>query len=427
MSRWLGDWIDAARRRRALAGAIGALAVTGLAVWIGWRVVWPAAFLREVQQALEREDLAAARAGLDRHLARWPGNGRALLLAARVARRSDACADAERFLVGFEQAQGQTDASRLEWALLGVQQGDFGRDEDRLRSYVDRNHPEATVILEALAKGYAVTYRRPEALLALGRLLEGSRGHVDALLLRGKVFESLRKTDEAEADFRQAVDRAPGNPLTHAALAGVLNHRGYTREAIYHFMWAQRSGPGDPATVLGLARAYADAAQLDEADRQLDALLTGEPDRVDALVERGRSALRRERFGEAETFLARAVRAAPWHRDAHRLRLLALKELGRSEAVHSCEARLAELEAEDGVGGRLKLRARDAPTDTGVRWDLWQWARRNGEEEEGFAWLTEILRADPRDTRAHTALADYFERAGQPRRAALHREAAARS
>jgi Tfp pilus assembly protein PilF len=398
-----------------------------LAVWIGWRVVWPAASLREVQQALDRENLAAARAGLDRHLARWPGDGRALLLAARAARRSDACADAERFLVAFEQAHEQTDASRLEWALLGVQQGDFGRDEERLRSYVERNHPDTTEILEALAKGYAVTYRRPEALLALGRLLDGSPGHVDALLLRGKVFESLRKTDEAEADFRQAVDRAPGNPLAHAALAGLLNRRGYTREAIYHFTWAQRSRAGDPATLLGLARAYADAAQLDEADRQLDALLAAEPDRADALVERGQLALRRERFAEAEAFLARAVRAAPWHRDGHRLRLIALKELGRSEVVLSCEARLAELEAEDGVGGRLKLRARDAPADTGVRWELWLWAQRNGEGEEGYAWLTEILRVDPKDARAQAALADYFERAGQPRRAALHREAAAKS
>ena len=43
---------------------------------------------------------------------------------------------------------------------------------------------------------------------------------------------------------------------------------------------------------------------------------------------------------------------------------------------------------------------------------------------EGFAWLTEILRAAPKDARANAALADHFERAGQPRRAALHRVAA---
>ena len=56
----------------------------------------------------------------------------------------------------------------------------------------------------------------------------------------------------------------------------------------------------------------------------------------------------------------------------------------------------------------------------------WLWSLRNGQEPEGFAWLTEILRAAPKHAQAHAALADHFERAGQPRRAALHREAASK-
>ena len=99
--------------------------------------------------------------------------------------------------------------------------------------------------------------------------------------------------------------------------------------------------------------------------------------------------------------------------------------MGRSEAAAQCEARLAELRVEDGIGGRLKLRARDNPGDVEVRWDLWLWSLRNGESTEGLAWLTEILRTDPRRPEPHKALADYFDREGQPRRAALHREVAA--
>src|SRR5262249_3715764 len=67
---------------------------------------------------------AAERARHQDDLPRWP-HDEALLLAARVARLSDACADAERFITAFEETFGQTAASRLEWALLGAQQGDL--------------------------------------------------------------------------------------------------------------------------------------------------------------------------------------------------------------------------------------------------------------------------------------------------------------
>jgi Tfp pilus assembly protein PilF len=415
---------DPARRRRLAIWAACGLAVVGLAAVVSWLVVWPALELEAAERALRRNDPAAARGYLDRYLARRPGDGRALLLGARAARRADANADAERLLTAAEQAAGTTDDSRLEWALLGAQQGDFAGEEDRLRSAVDRNHPDAVLILEALAKGYDAAYRWPEAVGALGKLLELDPDHVPARLLRGTIADRIRRPETAEEDFRRAVDLAPDSAAAHIALAGLLARRGHTREAIAHYELALKSRPADPAVRIGLARTLVDNADPAGAERQLDEVLAADPDHADALVERGRLALRQKRPAEAEPFLARAVRAAPWHREGLRLHVAALKELGRSEEAARCEARIAELTAEDGISGRLRLHARDNPGDTAVRWDLWQWSLRNGQEAEGFAWLTEILRAAPKDARANAALADHFERAGQPRRAALHRVAA---
>jgi tetratricopeptide (TPR) repeat protein len=412
------------RARRRAAWAVGGLALAGLGVALAVYVVRPLLARTAAERALRRNDPAAARAHVERCLARWPGNSRALFLAAQAARRDDACADAERYLTASEEASGATPASRLEWTLLGAQQGDFGDDEDRLRADVDRNHPDAPAILEALGKGYSAAYRFPEAIAALSRLIDRTPGHAPALVLRGTVLDKLRQADKAEEDFRRAVDFAPDRPAAHAALAGFLNRHGHTREAIAHFELARRSRPADAAIALGLARAFADSADLDEANRLLDEHLAADPKNAEALVERGRLALRRGRAAEAEPFLARAVAEAPWHRDGHALHLVALKELGRADAVSRCEARLAELREEDAAGGRLKLRARDNPGDVGVRWDLWLWSLRNGEVEEGIAWLTEILRVAPRNPAAHAALADHFERAGQPRRAAAHRAVA---
>lgn len=415
------------RHRLLLVWILVILALAGLGLGIAGRVAAPGRELAAAEGALGRHDLVAARFHVDRCLARWPSDERALLVAARVARRSDDCAGAERLLTASEQSMGPTDASRLEWALLGAQQGDFAAEEKVLQSAVIGKHPATPVILEALAKGYNIAYRWPEAIQVLNALIDRSPGHAPALRLRGMIVGRLRGTrgDEAvEKDLRGGVELAPEWAPAHAALGDLLNRFGQTREAIHHYELAIRIQPADPATLLGLARAFTDSADLAEAERRLDELLAAHPAHADGLVERGRLALRRSRPAEAEPFLARAIHAAAAHRDAHQLYLLVLKELGRSEAAARCEARLAELRVEDALGGRLKLRARDTPGAVEVRWELWLWSLRNGEVEEGIAWLAEILRIAPRHAQAHMALADYFDQVGQPRRAALHRVAA---
>jgi Tfp pilus assembly protein PilF len=425
MIRRLGNLFGTARRRRLAVWTVAGLMVASLGLALATRLAWPAVEREAAEQALGRDDPVRARAYLDRCLARWPADERALFLAAQAARRSGAVADAERYLTLHEQASGATTASRLEWDLLGAQQGDLAGEEDGLRSKVEHDRADAPLILEALAKGYSVSYRLPEAAQVLNQLLDLRPGHVPALVLRGSILDRLRQTDAAERDLRRAVDLAPESAAAHAALAGLLNRRGYPREAIRHYDDTQRLGVTDSATLLGLARAYTDAADLDKAQQRLDELVASDPDNADGLVERARLALRRASPTEAEPFLARAALAAPWHRTGQRLYLGVLKEMGQSEAAARCEAHGAELTAEDAVGGRLKLHARDTPSDAGVRWNLWLWSLRNGQAEEGLAWLAALLRLEPHNAQAHAAMADYFERAGQPRRAAQHRLAAA--
>src|SRR5262249_9853226 len=127
-------------RRRLVFWTVGGLTLAGLGAVVAWRVLWPAAELDAAERALRQHDLASARAPRARSRARRPNDERALLLAARAARRSGACADAERFLGVFEARAGPTDASRLEWVLLGVQQGDFAGEEGRLQAAVARKH-----------------------------------------------------------------------------------------------------------------------------------------------------------------------------------------------------------------------------------------------------------------------------------------------
>jgi tetratricopeptide (TPR) repeat protein len=431
MNRSVGFRTDAARRRRLLVCVAGILTLAGLAGGIAWRLFGPGAEpeggqLQAAEEAMGRHDPAAARAHLDAFLAGRPKDRRALLLAIRAARGCDACADAERLLAAYEDAAGPTDDSRFEWLLLGVQQGDFGGAEDRLLRAVARHQPQTPAILEALAKGYSAARRKPDAVTALSQLLEQDPDHVGALLMCADILDSLRQSDAAEKDLRRAVDRAPDSAAAHAALAGLLERQGHTHEAIDHYQTSLRLRPADPAALLGLARAFCDDADLAGARQQLDELLASRPDHPDGLVERARLALRQGKPAEAEPLLERATRAAPWHRDAQQFYLGVLMELGRTEAAARCAERVARLRDEDAAVGRLKLRARDNPGDPDNRWELWQWSLRNGQAAEGLSWLLRILMTDPHDARANAALAGYFERAGQPRRAAGHRAAAAR-
>jgi len=173
--------------------------------------------------------------------------------------------------------------------------------------------------------------------------------------------------------------------------------------------------------LLGLARCRFDSHELEQAEELLDTLLAAQPAHVDALVERGRVALCQGRTADAEQSLARAASLAPWHREAHRHWHGCLETLGKSSLATQCQTHLNELQASDSQAGRISLRYRSTPRDATVRFEVALWALRNGHEPEGLRWLFSTLLIDPRHAPAHAALADYFERTGQPRRSALHR------
>lgn len=390
---------------------------------VSWQLISPSLTLDGADNALRSHNFEAARQTLFPFLRAHPEDKRALLLAAQMARRTGSYAEAERFLESLHNSE----AGRKEWILLGVQQGDFGEHELMLLTAVKQNAADASLILEALAKGYDVSYRWPEAIAVLDVLIQRSPDHHPALVLRGTIQQRLRQAESAEKDFRQAVKLAPKNAAAQAALAGLLCKLGHTHEAIEHYETALRLQPHDDAALVGLARAWLDAAELDKAGERLaEALRLGDGDFVpQAALEAVRLQLRQGKTDHAGELILRLFRFPLWHREGQRLKLAVLEALKREEDASRSRELLQKLEAEDAVAGRLKLRARENPMDAEVRWQLWLWCARNGEPAEGLAFLTEVLRADPRHRLAHDALARHFEHAGQPRRGAEHRTVAA--
>jgi tetratricopeptide (TPR) repeat protein len=408
--------------RRRVKLVLGGLTLLGVGLSILAPYAWSRYQLRAAERALHRYDIGAAREHLEQSLGKWPGNSRALFLAAQTARRLDDCAEAERRLAEYEHRQGVTEEGRLEWLLLGIQQGDLGGQDSRLESLVQANDPATPLLLEALAKGFMNVARWNRMISCLDMLLKREPTNAPALVLRGKAWEGLHNPERALQDYERAVDLDPASREARLRLADTLQRLGRVREAVAHFELLLQCRPGDSAVLLGLARCRFDSHELDQAGELLDILLAAQPDHVAALVDRGRLALCRGQAADAEEKLSRAAALAPWHREAHRLLFSCLQTQGKSIETEACRTRLRELQASDNQMGRLALRYRNSPRDASIRFDLAKWAMQNGREQDGVRWLFATLLVDPQHGAAHSAVADYFQRIGQPWRSAEHRQ-----
>jgi tetratricopeptide (TPR) repeat protein len=324
----------------------------------------------------------------------------------------------------YEQRRGVTAEGRLEWLLLGVQQGDLGGQDSHLESLVHANDPATPLILEALAKGFMNVARWNRMISCLDMLLKRQPGNVPALILRGKGWEGLHNSERALEDYERAVDLDPESREGRLRLADTLQRLGQVRVALAHYELLRQRQAGDPAVLLGLARCRFDSHDLDQAEELLNILLAAKPDHVAALVEQGRLALCRGQAADAEEKLSRAAALAPWHREAHRLLLSCLQTQDKGRQAEKCQVRVRELQASDSLLGRLSLRYRNSPRDASVRFELAKWAMQNGREQDGLRWLFATLIVDPQHGQAHQVLADYFEHNGQTRRSAEHRRRA---
>ncbi len=410
---------DLRRHPRRAALVLGGLAALLLAA-LGW-YLWPYYHYFAAQRALRRCDLSEAKRRLDRCLDAWPESGETHLLAAQLARRRDAYAEAERHLKVCERLLGRTPAVGREWALLYAQQGDLADLEEELLQRGQREHPDAAQSLEVLAKAYLARYKLPDAMGSLNLLLRRQPGHAHALMWRGRGWEMLGSDYEAMTDYEKAVNLDAELVEAQYRLAVLLDKYGETRKAVGHFEALRRHRPDNAKVIRGLARCWHDLGDLDEAQKLLDAFLATHPDSVPVLAERACLAFRRGDLAAGERLARRAVELNPYDPDAHFALSLCLKARDETAEARRHRDRARQLQTDGLAVGRLRAELIAAPRNPALHYRLGLRFKRLGLEPDAIDAFRTAVALDPNLGTAHAELAELYERAGQPGRAAQHR------
>ena len=413
------------RRGRFLRWAAGLLALVliGTALWV-WYHRRTEREWRNAQAALTRHDLTAAAIHLDRHLASHPDDAAGLFLAARTARRRERFADAGRYLERCQQLTGVTDATRLEWDLLRVQQGDTSGIDSRLRATTGPDHPDALFVLEALARGYIRLERPSDALEACDLWQARDPGQPWPYVLRGHIFERLSLLDRAEAEYRTAVMAAPELADARVALGELLLRQRQPAAAAEQFDVVLTRDSNHLDAVLGLATCRIEEGRPGEAAMLLDRVLDHDPALARALFLRGKTAMQLEAPAQAVGWFREAVRVAPSDPEAVYQLAQAYRAVGAEAEATAATRRADQLHADVKKLDDLIRQIARAPDDAHARHEAGVLALRLGRIADGLRWLNGllVLKGDHRAT--HAVLADHYRQTGDRERAEHHQRLA---
>jgi predicted Zn-dependent protease len=405
----------------------------GLGSYSGVQAVRSEYHLRAARRALEQPDFPAAQAHLAVCLQLSPQSAEAHFLAAQAARRSGDYDRALDHLNECERLGWLTEAIDLERALARAQRGDLAQVEDYLVSGVDKDQPEALLILEALTQGYLKTYRLVDALHCVDLWLRRQPNNVRALIWRGEIKERRNSNAEAIEAYHWAVDVEPDNYDARFHLAQALAHSDRAEEAQKQFAYLQQRQPNDPEVLLGLARCRRSLGQTGEARRLLEQVLSqdagtrsahGSAVYAEALGERAKLALQTEPPEAAEEWLRKAAAKLPYDRDTLYNLYQCLLQCGKRAEAQTVLEQVEKLAADRQLLAELTRKITANPKDPALRFEAGLLCLRNGQEQEGVRWLLSALVQDPNHVPTHQALAKYYERVGQVERAAYHRRCA---
>ncbi|HEV3237089.1 MAG TPA: tetratricopeptide repeat protein, partial [Gemmataceae bacterium] len=247
---------------------------------------WPETYLRAARTALAQRDNEGARKALTNYLKARPDSVEGHLLLAQIERRANNYGEALKHLDACPRSSDSRDAIDLERGLIAIQQGFYTAELNALcAKHLARQDGNEYMILEAMSQGFLKNYRLKEALMCLQRMLVLQPDSNFALRRRAWICVKSGQFDQAEKDYRQALEIEPNDLVARQELAQILlDIRKNAKEAAEHFeriVAEQR----DSQSVMGLAKSWRILGCNEDARTMLEAWLKDNPRDALALME----------------------------------------------------------------------------------------------------------------------------------------------
>jgi tetratricopeptide (TPR) repeat protein len=380
---------------------------------------------RLAQNSMENQDFDGAIAEFHQCLEFWPLDGETHFLLARLFRRTD---DLDGWQVHLNNAQAlgwsKEDLAR-EKVLMQIQMGTLPGAEPFVLKQLESNSIDKELLLEALIKYCLGQDRVDEAVKWATLWIENKAADGPAYYLRGQANQARRALAKAIADYQRALEIQPNWPEALLKLADVLAQEGSYEEALKKYQGFLEFRPDHAAGLFGVAHCQYFLGQKEEAGASLQRLFAKYPDHRAGVFLQAKLILDEGDNQKALSWLRRAEKLAPNEVDITYTIAGVLRKLDQIEEASRYDRKLADLRSAIARLEALRKQVRMEPDKVDLRFEAATLFAKLDREEEAERWLLIVLRLDPRHAAAHSALAEYYQKKGDARRAAIHRHKAA--
>ncbi len=386
---------------------------TGIALPVYFHYQW-----RSAQTAVKESRYDDAR----RHLRCWllffPSDVEVNVLAARAARLRGDFETAESYLNRCKK----TAAVELEYLLMRVQLGEVDQVAPALWRCVEDGNPETVEILRTLSGAYMNNSRLDRAYPCLTRWIKEAPDDSRAYYWRGLIQEQLHQFEAAMEDYLKAVELDPSQTWACLKLAELYLDRSNPESAAALLESLREQSPDRAVVTARLGQCRYLQGRIDEARELLETAERSLPDDPALQVQLAKLDIQQKSPKKAEERLRRVLEIDPTDTEARYQLAESLRRQGRDK--ESREA-LAQYEKDKELRKRASVVMSKGPESSKSTadelFDVASVFLRSRQDRLAHFWLEQALQRDPNHQPSHKALAEYFEKKGDPEAAARHR------
>jgi len=312
------------------------------------------------------------------------------------------------------------DAINLERRLGEAQSKNIWMVEDGLKDDVlEAPDDKKQLIVEALINGYLENDRPKDAYRLAYAWTMDSPGDWLPWLYLGRARQLAISWPEAIVDYEKVLKLKPNQAMAQYWLAQTLFSDTQFERASEHFQHYLHSNPDNVAAMAGLAECQFSLGQVDAARATLSEALTKDENNA-------RTLFARARVEQAES----PERALPWLRKAsdaapneptilHNL-VLVLRITHQEKEADEYDRRLKQQQTNTNRLRELEMEIIKDANNVDLRYQIATLNLEAGNEDEAAHWFQTVLWIDPDHGPILRALANYWRKCGNSRRAAYY-------